>query len=164
MNFLTRVPNASVISNATLNMSAPPGKKDIMLPAPLPQRELVEAVRHFVHFDNLAETLNKQAYSARSMRSKFEDQVLKMLETTGMKHATLQISGATLQRATRSKSVDLSWSYLEEQLHMYHKTKGRHDETSAIMDFLQKHRGTKTQDYLKKTAEQVPEKTPGPSI
>jgi hypothetical protein len=154
----------SLLSNATLNMSAPPGKKDITMTTPLPQRELVEAVRHFVHFDNLAETLNKQVYSARTMRSKFEDQVLKMLEATGMKHATLQISGATLQRATRSKSVDLSWSFLEEQLHMYHKTKGLRDDTTTIMDFLQTHRGTKTQEYLKKTAEQAPEKTPGPSI
>jgi hypothetical protein len=68
-----------------------------------------------------------------------------------MPNAVLQITGATLQKATRSKSVDLSWTYLESSLHDYYKTKGKLDETAAILEFLQSHRGVKTTDYLKKT-------------
>lgn len=134
-----------------------PGKNDIVPTRPSPQERehLVEAVRHFVHFDNLTETLSKQVSSARSMRNKFEDQVLNMLETSGMRNATLQINGATLQYASKSKPGDLSWSFVEEQLHMYHKTKGRPDETADIIAFLQKNRGTKTQEYLKKTTADI---------
>ena len=124
-------------------------------PAPLPhsgpQHELIDAVRHWVHFDNLAESLTKQVNNARQMRSTFEDKVLRLLETSGMRNAVLQISGATRQRAARSKSTDLSWGFLEEQLHEYYKSKGRADETPAILDFLQKHRGAKQVEYLKKT-------------
>lgn len=116
-----------------------------------PQTELVESVRHWVHFDNLAESLTKQVSNARTMRSNFEDRILKLLESNGMPNAVLQITGATLQRATRTKSVDLSWTYLETNLHDYYKSKGKPDETAAILEFLQSHRGVKATDYLKKT-------------
>lgn len=116
-----------------------------------PQEDLVYAVRHYVHFDNLAETLNKQVTNVRNMRAKFENDILTMLEAQGMKNAVLQISGATLQRQTRYQSTNLSWSFLEEQLHEYYKSKGKPDETAGILDFLQAHRGGRSVDYLKKT-------------
>ena len=130
-------------------MPAPPAPGTAV--AQTPNRDLIEAVRHFVHFDNLAETLSKQITNARNMRSAFEEQVLKLLETSGMRNATLQINGATLQHATKSKPGDLSWGFVEEQLHAYYKTKGRPDDTKEVIDFLQKHRGAKIQEYLKKT-------------
>jgi hypothetical protein len=116
-----------------------------------PQEDLVYAVRHYVHFDNLAETLNKQVTNVRNMRAKFENDIMTMLETQGMKNAVLQISGATLQRQTRHQSTNLSWSFLEEQLHEYYKSKGKPDDTAGILDFIQKHRGGRSVDYLKKT-------------
>ncbi len=119
-------------------------------PAP-PQEDLIYAVRHYVHFDNLAETLNKQVANVRNMRAKFENDILTMLDTQGMKNAILQISGATLQRQTRHQSTNLSWTFLEEQLHEYYKSKSKPDETEGILDFIQKHRGSKSIDYLKKT-------------
>ena len=124
---------------------------------------LIDAVRHYVHFDNLAETLTKQVSNARTMRSNYEDRILKHLETGNMKNAILQINGATLQRSVRSKSTDLSWSFLEEQLHEYNKMKGRVDDTNDILEFMQKKRGTKTTEYLKKTltsADTSSKKTP----
>jgi hypothetical protein len=116
-----------------------------------PHQELTDAVRHFVHFDNLAETLSKQVTAARNMRSQFEDKVINLLVTSGMRNATLQINGATLQHVSKSRPGDLSWGLIEEQLHMYYKTKGKSDDTKEVMEFLQKHRGTKVQEYLKKT-------------
>ena len=77
-----------------------------------------------------------------------------------MKNAILQVNGATLQRSTRSKSTDLSWSFVEEQLHEYHKHKGKPDETKSIIDFLQRSRGVKTTEYLKKSADALVKKTP----
>jgi hypothetical protein len=117
-------------------------------------KDLVEAVRHYVHFDNLAEALNKQVTNARAMRGQYETKILTNLEDAGMKNAILQINGATLQRATRSQSNPLSWGFLEEQLHAYyamHTVRPGGDETKAILDFLQNHRGSRTTDYLKKT-------------
>lgn len=127
-----------------------------MAAAPAPatttaQESLVYAVRHYVHFDNLAETLNKQVSNVRNMRAKFENEILTTLETQGMKNAVLQISGATLQRQTRYQSTNLSWSFLEEQLHEYYKSKGKPDETAGILEFIQSRRGGKSVDYLKKT-------------
>ena len=115
------------------------------------QKELVDAVRHWVHFDNLAESLTKQVTNARSMRSSFEDRILRLLHNTGMSNAVLQITGATLQRATKPKQSDLSWTYLEANLHEFYKTKGKPDDTAAIMEFLQSKRTTKTVEYIKKT-------------
>ncbi len=116
--------------------------------------ELAEAVRHWVHFDNLAESLNKQVTNVRNLRSEYETKVLDMLDKNGMRNATLKINGASLQRASRFKSADLGWGMLEEQLHEYYKTTGKADDTAAVMAFLQKNRGGKTVEYLKKTTSQ----------
>jgi len=127
-----------------------------------PDAVLIDAVRHYVHFDNLAETLTKQVSNARTMRSNYEERILKHLEQNNMKNAILQINGATLQRSTRSKSNDLSWGFVEEQLREYHKARGRPDETKTILDFFQRNRGVKTSEYLKKTvtADALVKKTP----
>ena len=119
---------------------------------PAPSSDLVDAVRHWVHFDNLAETLQKQVTNARDKRADFEAKILTYLETTAMRGATLQITGATLQRSTRPKTTDLSWSFLESHLHEYYKTKGRPDETAAIVEFLQSKRDTRLIPFIKKTA------------
>jgi hypothetical protein len=115
-------------------------------------KDLVDAVRNWVHFDNIGESLCKQLTNARNMRSKYEASILHLLETSDMPNATIVINGGTLQKATRSKPGDLSWSFLEEQLHNFYKTKGKPDDTLQILDFLQEHRGTKIQTYIKKTA------------
>jgi hypothetical protein len=122
--------------------------------------DLVNAVRMWVHFDNLAESLNKQVTNARALRSEYETKVLDQLEKSNMKNASLKVNGATLQRATRFKSTDLGWTMLEEQLHEYYKTSGKPDETKQIMAFLQKNRGGKTVEYLKKTTPQLTQNTP----
>jgi hypothetical protein len=127
-----------------------------------PDAALIDAVRHYVHFDNLAETLTKQVTNARTMRSNYEERILKHLDQNNMKNAILQVNGATLQRSTRSKSTDLSWGFVEEQLHEYYKSRSKPDETKAILEFFQRNRGVKTTEYLKKTtaAEALVKKTP----
>ncbi len=111
---------------------------------------LSTAVREWVHFDNLAESLNKQVANVRTLRSKSETQILTLLQQQNLQNATLKINGATLQYATRNKSNDLTWAFLEERLHEYFK--GKRDETTEILEFLQTHRGGKTIEYLKKTS------------
>lgn len=117
--------------------------------------DLADAVRHWVHFDNLAESLNKQITNVRSLRSQYETRVLDLMDAAGLKKANLKITGATLSCATRHKSADLSWTFLEEQLHEYYKMRGSgngRDETKEILAFLHRHRGGRTIEYLKKTS------------
>jgi hypothetical protein len=73
------------------------------------------------------------------------------LDTTATKGTVLEITGAKLQRATRPKTTDLSWSFLESTLHEYYKSRGKVDETTAVLEFLQSKRDTKQIPYLKKT-------------
>jgi len=122
--------------------------------------ELIDAVRHWVHFDNLAESLGKQVVNARTLRGEYETKVLKHLEVAGMKNAVLQINGATLQRSTKSKPAELSWTYLEDQLKAYYKAKAKPDESPALLDFLQRHRSMKTHECLKKTVTAPVKPTP----
>ncbi len=124
--------------------------------------DLATAVRQWVHFDNLAESLNKQITNVRNLRSEYEAKVLEHMNTRNLQKATLRITGATLQYATRFKSADLSWSFLEEQLHEYYKSKGVRDDTGDLIAFLQKHRGKQTIEYLKKTP--LPQATPGTAV
>ncbi len=131
-------------------MSGAPGP--LARTAPPSQAELVDAVRHWVHFDNLAESLQKQVTNARSMRGTFEDKILNYLDTTATRGSVIQITGATLSRATRPKTTDLSWSFLESTLHEFYKTRGRADETTALIEFLQSRRDIKQIPFLKKAA------------
>ena len=85
------------------------------------------------------------------MRNTFEEKILKLLEAPGLNNAVLQLNGATLKKQTKFKPSDLSWGLLEEQLADYFLTKGKPDETKQIIEFIQKRRGGKNMDYLKKT-------------
>ena len=125
-----------------------------------PQEDLSSSVRQWVHFDNLVESLNKQIANVRSLRNQYEAKVLDLLAAQNLRNATLRITGATLQCATKSKPTDLSWTFLEEQLHEYYRTKGSKDETPEILAFLHRHRGGKTVEYLKKTP--IPPSAPTP--
>lgn len=132
-------------------MSGTPGPLIRAAPSPPPaQAELVDAVRHWVHFDNLAESLTKQVTNARNMRSGFEEKIMNYLDTSTTRGAVIQITGATLSRATRLKTTDLSWSFLESTLHDFYKSRGKPDETTALIEFLQSRRDTKQIPYLKK--------------
>ncbi len=136
-----------------------------------PNPELNEAVRHWVHFDNLSETLTKQVTNARNMRAKFEEKVLTILDSMSLKNVALEINGATLTRSSRRESANLSWTLLEKSLHDYYKSKGKPDETDNIIEHIQNSREVKTIDYLKKSTPPTPgssgaishtKKTPGP--
>ena len=113
--------------------------------------DLPTSVKHFVHFDSLIESLNKQIANARRLRNEFEERILKQLAETGKPDTIIKINGSTLQRATRSKFADLSWSLLEEGLHTYFSTNKKPDETATILNFLQSQRSVKQVEFLKKT-------------
>lgn len=110
-------------------------------------QDLVDAVRNWVHFDNLSAMLTRQVMNARNMRASFEEKILGLLGNT----KRLRIQGATLEPATRKNSAGLNWTNLEESLHKYYETNKKTDETDLILTFLKDNRGTKVTTFLKKT-------------
>ena len=143
-------PSKTLITNSSSKPLLPSPMAKPLVPKPPPNTELVDAVRNYVHFDNLAEALTKQVTNARNMRKTSEEKILTMLDTAGMKTAVLQINGATLQRHAEFKPRDLSWALLEEQLNAYYKGRSQ-NESKAILEFVQKNRGGKTTESIKKT-------------
>ena len=109
---------------------------------------LIDAVRNWVHFDNLCIMLSKQINTARNLRNSFETKVLSLLDNI----KRLRIKGAILEPSVRKTSVTLSLTNLEESLHKYFTSKKKPDETAAIMEYLREHRGVKSAPYLKKTS------------
>jgi hypothetical protein len=110
-------------------------------------QDLVDAVRNWVHFDNLSAMLTRQVMHARNMRASFEEKILGLLGNT----KRLRIQGATLEPATRKNSAGLNWTNLEESLHKYYEINKKTDETDTILTFLKDNRGTKVTTFLKKT-------------
>ena len=109
---------------------------------------LADAVRNWVHFDNLCSNLSKQMTTARNLRNKFEEQVLSLLGNT----KRLRIQGAVIEPATRNNSVTLNWTTLEETLHKYYSDSKKPDESAALLKYLKDNRGQKSTVFLKRTA------------
>lgn len=107
---------------------------------------LVDAVRNWVHFDNLCTNLTKQMTTARNLRSRYEEQVLGLLGNT----KRLRISGCYLEPCTKNSCVTLNWTTLEEQLNHYFTDCNKPNETMMIIKFMKENRGQKSTLYLKK--------------
>jgi hypothetical protein len=116
-----------------------------------PKTQLITAIRGWVHFDNLAENLNRQTLNARELRSKHESNAIRVIQQLGMTTSVIQIADAQLQMATRREPASLTWSYLEEQLPQWATHSGITPiQVQSLMKWLQEHRETKEKNYLKK--------------
>ena len=109
--------------------------------------ELVDAVRNWVHFDNLNAMFSRQIQTARNMRNTFEEKILALLGKT----KRLRIQGAILEPVTKKNNMPLNWTTLEESLHKYYETTQKKDETDSILAFMKENRGSKMVTFLKKT-------------
>jgi len=107
---------------------------------------LVDAVRNWVHFDNLCTNLSKQMTTARNLRNRFEEQILSLLGNT----KRLRIGGAYLEPCTKNSCTALNWTTLEDQLHKYYAETKKPDETQAILKYMKDNRGHKSSTFLKK--------------
>jgi hypothetical protein len=109
--------------------------------------ELIDAVRNWVHFDNLNAMFSRQIQTARNMRNTFEEKILALLGKT----KRLRIQGAMLEPVTKKNNMPLNWTTLEESLHKYYESTQKKDETEAILAFMKENRGSKMVTFLKKT-------------
>jgi hypothetical protein len=118
---------------------------------PTPQQRLQQSVRAWVHFDNLANTFNKQAQNARSQKQIHEKEIQDILFAMNQSTAILEVNGARLQFQRKETKSNLSWSWLQEQLRAWFtlgESRGKSNED--LFRFLQGRRSTKISDTLER--------------
>lgn len=114
--------------------------------------QLADQVRKWVHYDQLAGTLSKQATQARKARDTAETSIIQILTTSNMRNAILQTAGGRLTLHEEKHSVPLTLTRLEGLLHQYYseKRRGAPDETEAIMSFLRANRAFTQETRIKR--------------
>jgi hypothetical protein len=117
-----------------------------------PKARLVQAVRGYIHMDNLVENLNTQASNARELRSKHETEAIGLMKQLGLATSTVQVSGAQLQVSTKKEPAGLSWTYLEREIPTWATRNGVSSaQAASLIKWLQDHREVKEREQLKKT-------------
>ena len=99
-------------------------------------------VRNWIHYEQLASGLYKQAINARKVRDEFEERIMTSLERRKMMNAILQLKQGKYKVMQETTSAPLSLTNIEGLLHLYFKAKGAtgRDETSEILSFIKQHR------------------------
>ncbi len=99
-------------------------------------------VRNWIHYEQLASGLYKQAINARKVRDEYEEKIMTSLERRKMMNAILQLKQGKYKVMQETMTAPLSLTNVEGLLHLYFKSKGAsgRDETSEIMSFIKQHR------------------------
>jgi hypothetical protein len=124
-------------------------------------------VRNWVHYDNLALGLNRQATNARKVRDEYENKIITHLQQNSMENAIIQIAGGRLVVNEERHSQPLTLHRIEELLRAYYIAKGAAaaghlDETPNIMKFIKQQRGFEVNKRLKKQSGAPPAPLPPP--
>ena len=122
-------------------------------------------VRHWLHYDNLASSLYRQANKARQLRDQYEERIITYLRQAGMENAVIQISNGHMNVVEEKTPKALSLTRIEELLHGYFAKRGGRDETNEIMNYLRGYRGVDIAKRLRKSggvATTVPSLPPVP--
>lgn len=136
------------------NMAAP-------LSTQIDMTDLGNQVRHWVVYDNLITSLNKDIHTTRQKRQEHENTIIHILKSTHHEKAVLQIVGGRILLAEEKHTRPLTFTSLELMLSEYYRQKGvGKDETSDIIKFIKGHRTLETTTRLKRQITDVVKKTP----
>lgn len=115
---------------------------------------LAHNIRGWVHYDNMAATLQKQLTNARKQRDSFEEQVQLLLTQHHMTNAVIQISGGQLQIQEEKVTAGLTMKALQEAATSFFKG---HPEipnpdklTTELLNHIKAQRAVNTAMRLKK--------------
>ena len=121
--------------------------------ADTPKQKLIEAIRGWIHMDNLVESFNQQATNARNLRNKHEQESIRLMKQLGLTASTIQVSGASLNIQKKTVSAGLSWGYLEREIAAWSSRSGiPTTQSAALVKWLHEHRESKDVESLKKNA------------
>uniref|UniRef100_A0A6C0APJ7 Uncharacterized protein n=1 Tax=viral metagenome TaxID=1070528 RepID=A0A6C0APJ7_9ZZZZ len=84
---------------------------------------LAHNVRGWVHYDNMANTLQKQVTNARKQRDSYEEQIGGLLKQHQMPNAVIQISGGQLQLQEEKVTPGLTMKALQESTISFFKAR-----------------------------------------
>ena len=121
------------------------------------KEDIANLVRSYVHYDNLAVSLNKQTQNARVVRDEFERRIIKELDEKNMKHAIIQIVGGKLQIVEEKKIAPLTFNSLESSLHKYFIEHKESDITSDLIKFIKAQRTSENFLKIKKITQLPPQ-------
>lgn len=123
-------------------------------------------VRSWLHYDNLASSLYKQANRARQVKDEYEGKIITELRNNNMENAVIQINSGLLNVTEERNPKALSLVRIEQLLHNYFQRKGQSiDETKDIMNYIRSNRGYDVMKKLKKSGgTNVPPLPPPPPM
>lgn len=111
------------------------------------KQRLTDAIRGWVHMDNLLESHTAQATNARTLRAKYEKEAIAIMKQMHLDKSTIQISGASLVLQKRSTPNALSWTFLEKEISAWGLNP---TQTQSLLKWLHEHRELKDTESLKK--------------
>ena len=117
------------------------------------KEDIASLVRNYVHYDNLATTMNKQTQNARVVRDDYEKRIIDELKRNKMENAIIQIVGGKLKIVEEKHSTPLSYKNLEESLHDYYFQKKKVDETADIIKYIKGKRVIESTQRIKKISQ-----------
>lgn len=124
-----------------------------MSTGPDTKTQLVNAIRAYIHMDNLAETHFRQAVNARETRTIHEGEAIRLMREMGLGESTIQVTGGTTLKIQHQKIPSaLTWGYLEKEIMNWATKTGslQPDKTTQLLQWLRDHRDIKESDHLKK--------------
>ena len=113
-----------------------------------PKKQLGDAIRNWIHTDNLIESLSHQVSNARAVRTKHEAEAIRLIKELRLENSTIKVSGATLHFTKRKVTSGLTWGYLDREITAW-ATKSN-IQAQSLMAWLQGHRETTEVESLKK--------------
>ena len=117
---------------------------------PTNQQRLQQSVRAWVHYDNLANTFNKQTQNARTQKQVHEKEIQDILFAMKQSEAVLEVNGARLQFQRKETKSNLSWSWLQDNLRAWFSSETRGKTADDLFKYLQMRRSTKITASLEK--------------
>jgi hypothetical protein len=117
---------------------------------PTNQQRLQQSVRAWVHYDNLANTFNKQTQNARAQKQIHEKEIQDILFAMKQSEAVLEVNGARLQFQRKETKSNLSWSWLQDNLRAWFSSETRGRTADDLFKYLQMRRSTKITETLEK--------------
>ena len=115
---------------------------------------LAHNVRGWVHYDNMAASLQKQVTNARKQRDAFEDQISILLKQHQIPNAVIQISGGKLQLQEEKSTSSLTMKNLLESAQSFFREQPEIPNpdkmANELMEHIKQQRTTSTSLRLKK--------------
>ena len=115
------------------------------------KKQLIDAIRGWVHMDNLLENHTAQASNARNVRAKYEKEAIALIKQLHLDTSTIQISGGKLILQKKSTLGSLSWGYVEKEIEAWAKSANiSPTQSKSLIQWLHDHRERKELESLKK--------------